>query len=155
MTWGVNISNVICPYPASCMGKTVKNKSLLLIYTTVNMPELGVTAGIVAVSPITNYTSTEIAHMPMPESKRGGCKDSCYLETTRAQTKEKLYTYSYWNVFFEGWESLSLEAASAESSASLEAKMDFASLLFFQLLHLSFLMQGNTIIKNTSFEGQP
>lgn len=94
------MSNVICPYPASCMGKTVKNKSLLLIYTTINMPELGVTAGIVAVSPITNYTSTEIAHMPMPESKRGGCKDSCYLEITRAQTKEKLYTYSYQNVFF-------------------------------------------------------
>lgn len=48
-TRGINVSTAVCPYPAYSTGNTVKSKSLLLLCTTVAMPVLGTTAGIVPV----------------------------------------------------------------------------------------------------------
>lgn len=157
MTWGLNMSTVICPYPASCMGKTVMNKSLLLLYTTVAMPELGISAGIAALK----------SHHKLHQHKNCTCAHA-WKEVGRVQGQLLFRDHKSPDkrgaihlLISKPWFFWRLRILISRGSfcwiISISGnKTRFClSLLFFQLLHLSFLVQGNAVMKNTSFEGQP
>lgn len=138
------------------MGKTVKSKSLQLLCATVAMPVLGTAAGTVPVKShhkLCEHRNRTHAHA---WKEMGSLRRQLVFRGHRSPDERgaiRLVISKPWFL----WRLRILLSGSFCWAISIPWKQNWILplLLFFPFLHLSFLMQGNTVMKNISFEGKP
>lgn len=142
--------------PASSMGKTVKN--LLLICTTTDLSMLGTTAGISLVR--SHHKLCERGNqrgVPKAGRKQGGCEECWYSEDVAGIQRSPEWRGGLHLGISKLWFLWGLNVLVSGSfcwviSISRNKTGFCLSLVFFIIL--SLIMQGNTVVKNTGFEGK-
>lgn len=142
--WGINVRTVICPYSAFCMGKTVKSKILLLLWATVTMLYLEPQQELYQWSLITMHAH---AWKEMGRLQR-------HLVFRRHRSLEERGVSHVKTLIFGKAESHYLWQFLLSHKHFCKQNSIFP-ILVSSITSFNFLMQGNTVMKNTSFEGKP